>query len=40
MILFPKRFPQKKIPSSLKKKKPEEAPKSPIEQLKGKLYVK
>lgn len=33
MILFPKRFPKKKVPTSLQKKK-EEAPKSPIEQLK------
>lgn len=37
MILFPKRFPKKKIPTALQKKKPEEEPKSPIEQLKGKI---
>ncbi|XP_035215737.1 solute carrier organic anion transporter family member 74D-like isoform X1 [Stegodyphus dumicola] len=33
MILFPRRFPGKKLPSNLQKKK-EETPKSPIEQLK------
>lgn len=38
MILFPKRFPQKKIPASLQKKK-KEAPKSPIEQFKGNLLL-